>query len=67
MTHRQTTGESNMTNAQAYRLYIQYKTTTPAYKAYAAERGISTGDLNSRFCRVLNDRREARRLSNLKG
>ena len=56
-----------MTNAQAYRLYIQYKTTTPAYKAYAAERGISTGDLNSRFCRVLNDRREARRLSNLKG
>jgi len=56
-----------MTTAQAYRLYIQYKTTTVAYKAYAAERGLSTGDLNARFCRVLNDRRETKRLSNLKG
>lgn len=56
-----------MSQAQAYRLYIQYKTTTPAYKAYAAERGLTTGELNARFCRVLNDRREAKRLSNLKG
>lgn len=53
-------------NQQAFSLYIQYKTTTPAYKALAAQLGYqSSGDLNAVFCRRLNDKREARRLARL--
>ena len=51
-------------NQQAFSLYIQYKTTTPAYKALAAQLGYaSSGDLNAVFCRRLNDKRDAKRLA----
>lgn len=41
---------------QAFRLYRQYKTTTPQYRALATDLGYtSVGDLNSVFCARLNE------------
>jgi hypothetical protein len=59
--------EHNMTSLQqAARLYNQYKTTTPQYKALAAQLGYpSSGDLNAYFSRRRSAKWEAKRLSNL--
>ena len=42
-----------MTHQQAFSLYINYQTTTPQYKAFAAQLGYTVGDLNKRFATEL--------------